>query len=129
MTIAPTTPPATPWVIYSTPNATDPTKWDLTRSSGTVIATGVAQAPVIPMVAAFMRSQSLVDLSTLVNILAPSGNPLTGFPLPSAELIDLPNGTPPQAYPPARSTRRQWNGPCTPPQRDHRTVQQHRLRS
>jgi hypothetical protein len=91
MPIATTTPPATPWVIYSTPNASNPLTWDLVRSQGTAIATGVAQASVITTVANFMRSQS-ADLSTAVTILSPSGNPLAGdFPaMLNAQLGDLP---------------------------------------
>jgi hypothetical protein len=85
MPIATLTPPATPWVVLASVNASDPTKWDLARSEGTAIATGVAQASVITTVADFMRTAA-ADLSTAVTILSPSNNPLV-----NAQLGDLPH--------------------------------------
>jgi hypothetical protein len=91
MPIANTQPPQTPWVIYATPNASTPALWDLVRSQGTAIATGVAQSAVITTVANFMRTAS-ADLSTVVAVVTPSGNPLAGgFPaMVNAQLGDLP---------------------------------------
>jgi hypothetical protein len=88
MPIPATTPPQDPRTVYATFNATDPTKWDLKTSIGISIATGVAQSSVIPTVANYLRTAG-AGLSTLVNILTPSGNPLSDFPLPSAQLGDL----------------------------------------
>jgi hypothetical protein len=72
-TLPPTQPPATPWVVYATPNASTPANWDLVRSQGTSIGTNIAQSAVLSTVKAFMVTAS-ADLSTLLTILSPSGN-------------------------------------------------------
>jgi hypothetical protein len=81
VTIPATQPPQTPWVVYSTVNASNPAAWDLARSNGTAIKTASIN-PIVD-VADFMRTAS-ADLSTLVIIHSPSGNPLV-----TAQLGDL----------------------------------------
>jgi hypothetical protein len=81
MPIPTLTPPATPVVIYSTETAAG--LWTCTRSNGTVLATNTA-TPVKDCSVA-LRAAS-VDLSTLVTLLGPSGNPTYG----PAQLSDMP---------------------------------------
>jgi hypothetical protein len=70
MPVATLNPPAAPVVVYCTDAGSG--NWTCATSTGTVLAT--ASAKPLKDIANALRAAS-VDLSTLVTVLSPSGNP------------------------------------------------------